>query len=133
MAGNVEVLRGGYDAFKRGDMDAVRETWHDDIRWEAPNYDKLPGSGVHEGKDAVTQMVGEFVQFWDEVTVTADEFIEQGDTVVALGHTEGRVNGNDVKVPFVHIWRLRDGKVERAQSLTDTAEVAEAAGVLASA
>jgi hypothetical protein len=41
-----------------------------------------------------------------------------------LGHTEGKTkSGNDVKVPFVHIWRMSDGQVKRGQLLTDTAVV----------
>jgi hypothetical protein len=33
---------------------------------------------------------------------------------------------NDLKVPFVHVWRMSDGKVKRGQLLTDTAEILDA-------
>ena len=38
-------------------------------------------------------------------------------------YLEGRAKatGTEVKVPFVHVWRLRRGKVRRGQALTDTA------------
>jgi ketosteroid isomerase-like protein len=53
-----------------------------------------------------------------------DEFLEEGDTVVVLGHTEGRTkSGNELKVPFVHVWRMEDGTIKRGQLLTDTAAV----------
>ena len=123
---NTDTLRQGYEAFGRGDLDAASENWHDDIRWEGTEAD-LPGSGTHEGKDAVKQTLVEFVQAFDDVSVTPDEFLEQDDTVVVLGHTEGTPKGGDrIKVPFVHVWRMRDGKAERVQLLTDTAVVADA-------
>jgi ketosteroid isomerase-like protein len=124
---NTDTLRQGYEAFGRGDLDAATEDWHDDVRWEGSEAD-LPGSGTHEGRDAVKQSLVEFVQAFDQVTVAPDEFLESGDTVVVLGHTEGtgKGGGGSFKVPFVHVWRMRDGKAERVQLLTDTAVVADA-------
>jgi ketosteroid isomerase-like protein len=48
---------------------------------------------------------------------------------VVLGHTEGQTtSGNQVKVPFVHVWRMEGGKIKRGQLLTDTAVIVEAVG-----
>jgi uncharacterized protein len=128
MADNVEVLRGGYEAFGRGDMDAVMQTWADDIEWEGPNATELPGGGTHRGKQDVAQMAGQIAENWDPFHVQPDEFLEQGDTVVVLGHIEGtaKSTGKDAKVPFVHVWRMSDGKVKRVQALIDTAVVLDA-------
>lgn len=131
MAGNVETLRSGYEAFSRGDMNAVMEVWTDDIQWEGPNAEQLPGSGTHRGKEAVASMLGEIPQSWDVFQATPDEFVESGDTVVVLGHTEAKAKGSgeEIKVPFVHVWRMSGGKGQRVQALTDTQVVAEALGV----
>jgi ketosteroid isomerase-like protein len=132
MAGNTDVLREGYAAYGRGDIDAAMENWSDDIRWENPNAQQLPHPGVTDGKDSVREVLVDFPTNWDDLKVTPDEFIEQGDTVVVLGHIEGRgkETGKDVKLPFVHVWRFGDGKVNRVQILTDTALAAEALGRL---
>lgn len=132
MGESTEAIKAGWDAFGRGDMEAVKETWTDDVEWEAPDFAKLPGSGVTKGKDAIVQMIGEVLGEFDNPEVTPDEFIEQGDTVVVLGHQSGKAKstGQDVKVPFVHVWRVKDGKGHRCQSLIDTATVAEATGNL---
>jgi len=76
-------------------------------------------------------MFGDLFERWDGLSVVPDEFVEDGDAVVALGHLEGRAkeSGEQVKVPFAHVWRLSDGKVERAQILEDTAVLAKALGV----
>src|SRR5215210_3691761 len=55
------------------------------------------------GLDAVFEMFGELQEHWDDMSVVPDEFIEDGNTVVALGRVQ-------VKVPFAHVWRIRDGK-----------------------
>ncbi|MDX6699740.1 MAG: uncharacterized protein QOE65_3137 [Solirubrobacteraceae bacterium] len=127
MGQNTDTLRQGYEAFGRGDLDGASENWADDIRWEGSNAD-IPGAGVHEGTDAVKGSLVELVQAFDNFSATPDEFIEQDETVVVLGHTEAtpKGGGEAIKVPFVHVWRMRDGKAERVQLLTDTAVVADA-------
>ena len=47
--------------------------------------------------------------------------------MVVLGHTEAQTKaGKDIKIPFVHIWRMSNGKVQRGQLLTDTAVLLQA-------
>ena len=130
MSENVDALKRGYEAFAQGDIETIRSLWAEDIRWEGPNSDTgIPGSGIYEGADNVLGMLGEFAQAFDQVSVAPDEFIDGGDTVVVLGHTEGTPKGgSQVKVPFAHIWRMSGGKVNRAQTLTDTKAVADATG-----
>jgi uncharacterized protein len=128
---NTDVLERGYDAFNNGDMDGVRSIWTDDFYWQGPDYDALPQSGGIDGPDAVFEMFGELMQQWDELGVVPDEFVEDGDTVVALGRVQGKAksSGEQVKAPFAHVWRMTDGKAERVQILEDTAVLARALGV----
>ena len=127
---NTDTLREGYEAFGRGDLDAATEPFADDIRWENPEASQLPNSGVTEGRDGVKQLFASLADYWDSFQITPDEFIESGDTVVVLSHSEatGKETGKSVKLPWVHIWRFRDGKVTEVQALTDTAMAAEALG-----
>ena len=128
--GNVDVLRKGYEDFGRGDLDAAAEPWADDFQWENPEAPQLPNPGVTKGKDAVKQALMEIPQNWDDFSVTPDEFVDGGDTVVVLGHSEGtgKGTGKRVKLPFVHVWRMQDGKATKALALTDTALAADALG-----
>jgi uncharacterized protein len=129
MADNVSAIKGAFDAFHNGDAEGMKAAWADDIRWEGSGSDELPGGGTYQGADDVLAALGSITERWESFQAQPDEFIEQGDTVVVLGHVEGRANGNDVKAPFVHIWRMEDGKAKRVQALTDTLEVAKALGV----
>lgn len=129
MADKTALLKDGYQAFAKGDVQAASENFADDVRWEGANTDRIPGSGTYTGKDEIIQNAWAVIpQAFDEFNVSPDEFIEQGDTVVVLGHTEAKAKstGKDIKVPFVHVWRFEGDKIKRAQLLTDTAVVAEA-------
>lgn len=129
---NVDTLKEGYEAFGRGDLEGASQSFADDIRWENPEAPQLPNSGVTEGKEQVQQLFADLANHWDSFTITPDEFVESGDTVVVLSHAEatGKETGKDVKLPWVHIWRFRDGQATEVQALTDTALAADALGKL---
>ena len=130
MGENVEVLRGAYEAFGRGDMEAVTATWETDIEYVGPSGVRTPGADPHRGKEEVARLFSGMRDRWQGLLLAPDEFVEQGGTVVVLGHMEGRAKGTgkEVDVPFVHVWRLREGKVYHGQALTDTAALSEASG-----
>ena len=54
---------------------------------------------------------------------TVDEFIAQGDRVVALGSTgwRDRKTGKSFDTPKVDIWRLKDGRAVEFMEFYDTA------------
>ena len=130
MAENLETLKKGYADFGNGDIGAATEPWSDDFVWEGSNSEELPGSGRHEGKDAALQALESAVGSWDAFRLEIDEFVGDGDTIVALGHTEATKGDNTVKQPVVHIWRFEDGTPKRLQVLGDTLQAARALGVL---
>jgi ketosteroid isomerase-like protein len=129
---HTDTLKDGYEAFGRGDLDAATANFAEDIRWENPEAPQVPNNGTTEGKDNVKQLFAELGNYWESFTITPDEFIESGDTVVVLSHSEskGKDTGTEVKLPWVHIWRFSGGKVTEVQALTDTALAAGALGRL---
>jgi len=129
---NTDTLKRGYEAFGRGDLDGATQDFADDIRWENPEAPQMPNNGVTEGRDAVKQLFGELPNYWESFNLVPDEFIESGETVVVLSHSEskGKQTGKEVKLPWVHVWRFRDGKASEVQALTDTALAEDALGTL---
>jgi len=127
---NSDTLKQRYEAFGRGDLDGATEYFADDICWENPEAPQMPNNGVTEGRDAVKQLFAELGNYWESFTIVPDEFIESGETVVVLSHSEakGKETGKEVKLPWVHVWRFSDGKVTEVQALTDTALAADALG-----
>jgi uncharacterized protein len=130
MSDNTDVVRKAYDDFNSGNVDGVLEFWADDIRWEGSNDERLPGGGTYDGKEDAAQVLSNIPEHYEGFTSPGDEFLEDGDNVVVLGHAEGTAKGTrkSFKVPFVHVWRREAGKAKRAQLLTDTAVIAEALG-----
>src|SRR5205814_2780451 len=53
---NEELLRTGYDAFSKGDMDSIRGLFADDIVWHSPGRNPLAGD--FRGVDEVLQTFG---------------------------------------------------------------------------
>ncbi len=129
-ANKTEALKERYQLFSQGDIEGALDMWTDDFVWEGSGSTGLPGSGIHEGKQAAMQVLGEAVGAYDTFELTADEFIEQGDTIVVLGHTQVAKGDKSAKLPVVHIWRFRgDEEICRLQILTDTFESARILGV----
>lgn len=130
MAGKADALRERYERFSRGDLEGALDLWSDDFVWEGSNSPDLPGSGTHEGKQAAMQVLQQAVGAWDRFELTGDEFIEQGDTVVVLGHTDLAKGDRSDRLPVVHIWRFRgDDEICRFQFLTDTLASARMLGI----
>jgi ketosteroid isomerase-like protein len=88
----------------------------------------LPGGGRHEGKEAFVQTLQEAVGAWDEFNLSADEFFDNGDSIVVLGHNDVKKGDQSAELPVVHIWRFEDGKAKRLQLLTDTHQAAQMLG-----
>ena len=55
---------------------------------------------------------------------------QNGDSVVAVGHSHGTVkaNGNSFDIAIVHVWHLRDGKAVLFEPYVDTAGMLKALG-----
>jgi ketosteroid isomerase-like protein len=130
VAGKVDAIRERYERFSQGDLENALDLWSDDFVWEGPNASDLPGSGTHEGKEAAVGVLQKLVGSWDTFTLTADEFVEDGDTVVVLAHTDLAKDDRSGSVPVVHVWRYRGDEIIRLQLLTDTLETARLLGVV---
>jgi ketosteroid isomerase-like protein len=127
---DVNALKERYERFSQGDVEGALDIWTDDFVWQGPNAEGLPGSGEHRGREEAVKVLQEAVGTWDEFELKPDEFYEDSDTVIVLGHTNVKKGDNSAKIPVVHIWRYRDDEVCRLQILTDTLQSARVLGVV---
>jgi ketosteroid isomerase-like protein len=119
---DVDTVRSAYEAFGRQDIPGVLDTLGDDIQWDVP--DSLPFGGVFHGREEVTSFFGSIGDYYDELRVEPDEFLEAGDRVVALGNHHGKVkDGGTFDVRFAMVWTMRDGKAASFKEYTDTAPI----------
>jgi ketosteroid isomerase-like protein len=129
MSENSDALKRGYEAFNNADVETLAALFSHDIRWEGPNTEGVPMSGVHVGKEDVLSALAGIGLMFDSFHVSPDEMIEQGETIVVLSHVDAKTqSGQELKLPGVEVWRMTDGVAHRVQSLLDTAEVKAAIG-----
>ncbi|HEU4711641.1 MAG TPA: nuclear transport factor 2 family protein [Pyrinomonadaceae bacterium] len=128
-AENKQLIEGLYAAFGRGDVPAIIGALDAEIEWwEAENFiyaDKNPYRGP---QTVLMGVFGRIMADWDGFTVTPEEVLDAGDTVVGRGYYAGkyRKTGRAVKAQFAHVFKIRDGKVVKFQQYTDTAQFREA-------
>jgi ketosteroid isomerase-like protein len=130
--GNVQILRGGYEAFGRRDIPSVLAIFDPNIEWrEAENNPYKPDGKPWIGREAVEQNL--FMRLrseWDGFTVTPTEFHDAGDTVVAECRYTGvhKATGKSINAQVCHVWKFRDGKITSFQQYVDTAQMQDAMG-----
>lgn len=121
-----ELVRAVYEAFGRGDVPAVLGAMAADIEWH--EAEGMPYGGVYHGGEAVAQNVfGPITQDVVDFAVTAEEFIASGDAVAAVVRYTGtgRATGKELNLPVVHLWKVRNGKVEQFRQFIDTVKFRE--------
>ena len=126
MATSKGIVEAAYASFAKGDVPAVMGAMDENIEWtEAEGF---PLAGTYVGPQAVLE--GVFMRLGevgDEFAVVPDQFIAEGDTVVALGtySWKHKSTGAPAKVKMVHVWTVADGKLATFQQHVDTLRVRE--------
>jgi ketosteroid isomerase-like protein len=125
---NVTTVRSIYEAFGRGDVDAVFDAMTEDIEWDESAG--MPYGGVYRGRDEiVTNVFGPILADVDGFTAEPDEIVPlDEDRVFAHGHHTVQGAHGPVDAHFIHIWTVQDGKVTRYQQLADTKRFCDAVG-----
>ena len=106
---NEAKLRAVYEAFARGDMDAVLADCTDGIVFHVPG--RSPMAGGYPGRDGFMAMIGKVMQlsggtFKEELT---DALANDRHGVALARHTLER-NGKQHEYHTVHVWHIKDGK-----------------------
>ena len=128
---SVNVVKGVYEAFGRGDIPAVLAALDPQVEWwEAENFIYADGN-PYVGPEAVLQ--GVFARIggeWEGFEVAPEEILDAGETVVGRGYYSGtyKRNGRRVRAQFAHLFTFRDGRVVKFQQYTDTAQFLKAVG-----
>jgi ketosteroid isomerase-like protein len=126
---NVELVRRGYDAFNRGDMNAAFELFDPEIEWSEGT--DVPEPQLYHGHDGVRRQQQRFRESWESFSIEPEEFIEAGDRLVVIVKLAGRGKGSgiDVETRGAHVWTVRAGKAVRLEMYLDTATALEAVGL----
>jgi ketosteroid isomerase-like protein len=122
---NVELIKTGFEAHNRGDVDALVEVYHPEAVFETLLL------GTHHGNQAIRLIYEENQKTLDGYDVVPVELIEAGDKVVAVAQAvgSGPSSGIAVDEPFAFVFTIKDDLVVREQAFRNKAEAVEAAGL----
>jgi uncharacterized protein len=129
MMQNVDLVKKLYGAFAEGDIDTLIDHLTPDsvFRFDAPSV--IPYAGEHKTPEAIRHGFFESLALSvSDQTISPEDFIAQDDKVVMIGRYTGTVSatGKTVDQAVVHVFTLKDGKVSRFLSFTDSAKAAAA-------
>jgi uncharacterized protein len=124
---DLETVRRAYDAFARGDADALRSLIAPDIEWRTtPN---VPFLGTYHGIDDFFRGMNEWTESFDEITTDVEEIVDAGEHAV-VGHRmhgRGRDSGVEVDLAIWQVVTVRDGRLARMHDYNTREEALSAA------
>ena len=123
MADNVALVEQAYDAFGRGDVEAVLGLLSDNIEWsEAENSPFWPGRAFHGPQEIVQEVFARLGAETTDFRISVSRILGCGETVLVEGRYSGtwNANGTSFDLQMAHIWDFENGKAVRWQQYTDT-------------
>ena len=130
-AENVSLVKQIYHAFGTGDVPAAIAAMGPEIEWnEAENFPYADGNPYIGAEAIVDGVFSRLASEWDGFHFAPEQFLDAGDTVIAIGRYGGtwRGTGKAMSPQAAHIWTCADGKAVRFQQMVDTLAVARAMG-----
>ena len=126
---NVEIVRVAYDAWNRGDMDAMLATLHPDV--ETVTTGVFPGlDRVYSGHDGFRKFWRDFRGAWESLSISVHELRDCGERVVVLFTFKalGR-DGLEVRRQAASVVTLEGGMTVRQENHGDWMTALEAVGL----
>lgn len=116
---NVQLLRKGYEAFSKGDMDTIDQLFADDIVWHEGGRNPL--SGDYKGKDQVFALFGKLLELTEgTLKIDIHDVVANDEHAVALVTLSASRNGRSFSGTSADVFHIRNGKaVEFWDNVTD--------------
>ena len=106
---NIDLIRRGYDAFARGDVQAALAAFDPDIFWHVPG--RGPLSRDYRGHAEVLGFFGHFTELSSGTfRIQIDDILAHGDRVVVLCTESATRGSHSWSSPQVHLWTVREGR-----------------------
>ena len=113
---DVETLRGLYARWEKGDF-FTPEAFDPQVEFvRAGSFDDPSAlSGSWRGTDAMWGALSEWLQAWEDVHYTAEQFVEVQDRVLVLSRqtARGKATGLTLEREQADVFTLRAGKIVR--------------------
>jgi ketosteroid isomerase-like protein len=115
---NVELLRRGYDAFDKGDIETVMSLFTDDVILHVGGKSQLAGD--YKGKQEVMGVFGKLVElsggtFKEEV----HDIVANDRHGVVLSTTTAQRDGKTLSQKSLEVHHIEDGKINESWAWTE--------------
>ena len=126
---NIKTIQSIYDAFGRGDIQAILDAVSNDVDWAAEaSSSSAPWYGPHHGKEGVASFFKAFGSTVEVQDFTPVSFAANDTDVLTVVRFRGtaRTTGKPVATDLHHYFKFRDGKIHYYRGTEDTAQTEKA-------
>ena len=127
---NLELVRHGYEAFARGDVEAAVAMFHPDIQVE-DHERSLETPTTYHGPDGFLTLFATVNEGFSDVRYTPDKVTDVADQVLVEVRRTGRgiTSGAHVDERQFHVWDVVAGRAVRFRVYVERDQALEAVGL----
>ena len=116
---NVTIVREGFEAFQKGDMEWMDQHLSDDVIWHVGGNSKW--SGAYEGRAKVLEFFARQTQALSgQPSVDIHDIVGSDDHVVVLGTAQATAaDGSSAEWKYVQVFHIRGGKATEVWGLAE--------------
>jgi ketosteroid isomerase-like protein len=132
-AGDVELVRGVFERFQEGGVDAAAGMFHSDFEFTTPP-ELASEPGTYRGVDGARAWFDSFYEAMDQVTIAPVEFVDVGEGLVAMAFrlvARGRSSGLEFSQSAGILATVLEGKLLKLDIFPTLDEAVAAAGTRA--
>ena len=124
---NAEIVRAAYEAFDRGDLDAVSELQDPAVEWRTSEED--PDAAIHSGREAVRRYFEGYLETFPGLRAELEECVGVSERqVLTTVRYTGRARASGMEMDWRQsvLYTLRAGLIVRVEEYFDRDQALEA-------
>lgn len=108
---DAELIRRGYEAFNKGDMETLTELFDENAAWHTPGRSSVAGD--HEGREAAFALFGRYGGETGGTFKAELRYVLADDDGHAVGihHNSAERDGKQLDVDCALVFEIKDGRV----------------------
>ncbi len=128
-AAKVDVVRGIFDAWARGDFRAATRLFDPHVLLIL--RPEFPEPGVYHGSEEIARYTRGLLSSWEDFAIEAEELLPAGDSVVAAVRQRGvgRASGLVTDLRYFQVFTFRGDAIIRIESIGRREEALAAVGL----
>ena len=108
---NVAIMRRGYEAFNKGDLDTLTELFDESAVWHLPGRSSMASD--YQGRDAILAYFGQLGQLTGGTfqAELQDLLADDDDRVIGIHRSTAERDGKRLDVGDCIVFELKDGRI----------------------